>query len=191
MSITESVREMLYLPIAAYMFAMTSVGQDEKALRNVVEGSRYLPFVMAYLCVDIVLVFLGTRAASYKMSMGLHHVLLFSATAYVHFWAPHLLEAYSYASFCEISASLLTLQGVFERSGADKGLLIANGAVFLASHTWTRLVMHPWLTLSVVPRVSQSSQEQWFVTGGMSALILLNVYWTWLILKKAHRTISS
>ena len=188
----DTCRLALYGPIAAYMFAMTSVHADEKQLTNVVRNTHYLPFVMLYLCVDGLLVALTGRSAAYKASMLVHHALLGSATAYVHFAAPHLLGAYSYASFCEVSAVLLSVHEVLERSGADKATKTVNAAATFAAHVWTRLVMHPRITALTVPRVCSASRTEWLaVTAGMVALFCLNVYWTKGMVAKARRALAA
>lgn len=187
MATVDNLRLAAHGLFAPYMAVMAAVHDDDKLMTQFVRRFHYLPFVLAYLAVDMLLVAMTTRPASYKATMLLHHVLLGSATAYVHFRAPHLLTAYSHASLCEISALTLDVHELLGILGAGGATVALNAVALFLSHVWTRLVLHPWITYDAVPRAAQSDAERWAVTGGMSALILLNVYWTWGLLKKMGR----
>ena len=183
----ETLRLVAHGLFTPYVGVMAATCDDEKLMTRFVRESKYLPFVLAYLAGDLLLVAASSRSAAYKGTMLLHHLLLGSATAYVHFFAPHLLPAYAYASLCEISALLLDVHEVLNRLGAGRETMMLNGVVLFAAHVATRLVVHPWLTYDTVPRVSQSGTERAAVTCGMSALICLNVYWTWGFVQKGRR----
>ena len=175
----DTLRLLIHLPFAPYAGFIATTCDDEKLMTEFLRQSRYLPFVLAYLAVDVVLVAFAARSASYKASMLLHHALLASATAYVHLCAPQLLAAYGHASLCEISVVLLDVRELLRRFGADSGAQNLNSAMVFLAHVYTRLVVHPWLTYDVVPRAAQSDTERAAVTAGMAALIALNVYWAW------------